>query len=112
MRYPILLITAFAVLASSARAQLAQPPAGVAEGLQKELMNAFPANPELANLEASPVWVRLGGSQQRPLSNESRRWPHIDRCTQTQAQMGLWASWRQEHVFPALGDIRQSLRRE
>ncbi len=62
MRIPVLLTAAFAVLASSAHAQLAQPPAGVVEGLQKELTNACPANPELANLDATPAWSGWGGA--------------------------------------------------
>ncbi len=69
MRYSILLTTALTLFAGSIRAQLAQPPAGVSEGVLKELTNACPANPELANLEASPVLVGLGRSGQRPLSN-------------------------------------------
>lgn len=62
MRHPILLAAVFAFLAGSARAQLAQPPAGVAEGIRKELTNTCPANPELANLEASPAWSGWGGA--------------------------------------------------
>ena len=62
MRCRILLTTALTLFAGSIRAQLAQPPAGVSEGVLKELMNACPANPELANLEASPVWSGWGGA--------------------------------------------------
>lgn len=62
MRHPILLAAVFAFLAGSARAQLAQPPAGVAEGIRKELTNTCPANPELASLEASPAWSGWGGA--------------------------------------------------
>ncbi len=61
MRYPILLTTALASFACSLQAQLAQPPPGVTEGVLKELMNACPANPDLANLDASPVWSGWGG---------------------------------------------------
>ena len=61
MRCPILLTIALTFFAGSVRAQLAQPPAGVSEGVLKELMNACPANPKLANLEASPVWSGWGG---------------------------------------------------
>src|SRR4051794_41062635 len=62
MRFQILLTTAFAFLAGSAWAQLAQPPAEVKEGVQKELMNACPANPDVANLDASPAWSGWGGA--------------------------------------------------
>jgi hypothetical protein len=62
MRCRILLTTALTLFAGSVRAQLAQPPAGVSEGVLKELKNACPANPELANLEASPVWSGWGGA--------------------------------------------------
>jgi hypothetical protein len=69
MRCPILLTIALTLFAGSVRAQLAQPPAGVSEGVLKELMNACPANPRLANLEASPVWAGWGGAGNAPLSN-------------------------------------------
>ena len=111
MTYAILLTSALGVFASSVQAQLAQPPAGVSEGLLKELINACPANPDLANLDTSPV-VGLGRSGQRPLSGPSRRRSHASRCTQAKAEVGLWTSWWQEHVFTALGGIRQSLHRE
>src|SRR5215472_11875695 len=62
MRYPILLTTALTFFAASGRAQLAQPPAGVSEGVLKELGNACPANPELAKLEPSQVWSGWGGA--------------------------------------------------
>jgi polyvinyl alcohol dehydrogenase (cytochrome) len=52
----------FALLACSLEAQLAQPPAGVSEGVLKDLMNVCPANPELVNLDASPVWSGWGGA--------------------------------------------------
>jgi polyvinyl alcohol dehydrogenase (cytochrome) len=63
MRSPMLLTIALTLFARSMQAQLAQPPAGVSEGVLKELMNACPANPELANLEASPVWSGWGGAE-------------------------------------------------
>ncbi|MBZ5575860.1 MAG: PQQ-binding-like beta-propeller repeat protein [Acidobacteriia bacterium] len=62
MRYAILLPTVLAVFASSAGAQLAQPPAGVAEGVLKESANACPGNPELAGLDAAPAWSGWGGA--------------------------------------------------
>ena len=62
MRNLILLATALASLPCVLCAQLAQPPAGVTEGVLKEVMNACPANPDLANLDASPVWSGWGGS--------------------------------------------------
>jgi polyvinyl alcohol dehydrogenase (cytochrome) len=62
MRNGILLAAAVAFCAGSARAQLAQPPAGVTEGAVKELMNACPANPQLANLDATPAWSGWGGA--------------------------------------------------
>jgi polyvinyl alcohol dehydrogenase (cytochrome) len=62
MRTLILLTTALASFTCSVRAQLAQPPGGVTEGVVKELMNACPANPDLANLNASPVWSGWGGA--------------------------------------------------
>src|SRR5215475_9097168 len=62
MRSPILLAIALTFFACSTQAQLALPPAGVSEGVLKELMNACPANPELANLESSPAWSGWGGA--------------------------------------------------
>ena len=62
MKYPILLTTALVFLASSAHAQLAQPPAGINEGVLKAQPNACPANSPLAKLEASPVWSGWGGA--------------------------------------------------
>ncbi len=62
MKYPILLAIALASSACSLRAQLAQPPAGVTEGVLKDVMNACPANAKLANLDASPVWSGWGGA--------------------------------------------------
>ncbi len=61
MRRPILLTTVLSFFAGSVWAQLAQPPAGVSEGAVKEVTNLCPANPELGNLEASPVWSGWGG---------------------------------------------------
>ena len=60
MRYPMLLTIVFVLLAGSAQAQLAQPPAGVTEGVLKEQPNACPANPPLGKLEASPAWSGWG----------------------------------------------------
>ena len=54
MRYLILLATALTSFTCALEAQLAQPPAGVTEGLLKELTNACPANPDLGDLNASP----------------------------------------------------------
>src|SRR5579862_6258012 len=56
MRYLILLTAALL------RAQLAEPPAGVMEGVLKELTHPCSANPELGNLDASPVWSGWGGA--------------------------------------------------
>ena len=57
MRYLILLMTAGCL-----HAQLAEPPAGVTEGMLKELTNRCPANPELGNLDGLPVWSGWGGA--------------------------------------------------
>src|SRR6202050_2566802 len=62
MRSLILLTAALASFTCSLRAQLAQPPAGVTEGVLKDLMNACPANSDLANLDASPVGSGWGGA--------------------------------------------------
>jgi polyvinyl alcohol dehydrogenase (cytochrome) len=62
MRNLILLATALASLTCALHAQLAQPPPGVTEGLLKELTNVCPANPDLGNLNASPVWSGWGGA--------------------------------------------------
>jgi polyvinyl alcohol dehydrogenase (cytochrome) len=62
MKYAILVTSALGLFASSVQAQLAQPPAGVSEGILKELVNACPANPDLANLDTSPVWSGWGGA--------------------------------------------------
>ncbi len=59
-RYLILISAAF--FAGSLRAQLAQPPAGVTEGLLKEAARPCPANAELGNLDASPAWSGWGGA--------------------------------------------------
>src|SRR5262249_32447915 len=58
----ILLTAAAAFLAGSSWAQLAEPPAGVAEGVLKEVAKRCAANPELANLDAAPVWSGWGGA--------------------------------------------------
>src|SRR6202167_741350 len=62
MRYMMLFTTALATFTCSLGAQLAQPPPGVTEGVLKELMNACPANPGLATLDAAPVWSGWGGA--------------------------------------------------
>jgi len=67
MRYPIPLtiVLLFVLLVfprGSAQAQLAQPPAGVTEGVLKEQPNACPANAPLGRLEASPVWSGWGNT--------------------------------------------------
>src|ERR1700735_3918075 len=62
MRNQILRTTLLAFLAGSAWAQLAQPPAGVTEGILKEQTNACPANARLGNLDASPIWSGWGGA--------------------------------------------------
>ncbi len=62
MRSLIPLAASLAFFGGSLRAQLAQPPAGVSEGVVKELTNRCPANQELANLDASPVWSGWGGT--------------------------------------------------
>lgn len=61
MKYPITLGAVLTLLAGIAQAQLAQPPAGVTEGLLKEQANTCTANPPLSNLEASPAWSGWGG---------------------------------------------------
>lgn len=62
MRFPILLTATLAFGAGFLRAQLAEPPAGVSEGMLKELTNRCPANPDLGNLDASAVWSGWGGA--------------------------------------------------
>lgn len=63
MRYSIaLIIFVLTCLANSAHAQLAQPQAGVTEGVLKQQPNACPVNPPLARLEASPAWSGWGGA--------------------------------------------------
>ena len=61
MKYAILLTAALALFASSVEAQLAQPPAGVTEGLLNDAKGACPANRELGDLDASPAWSGWGG---------------------------------------------------
>jgi polyvinyl alcohol dehydrogenase (cytochrome) len=61
MRHPILLIIVVSALASSAYAQLAEPPAGITEGIVKEQTDACAANAPLGNLKASPSWSGWGG---------------------------------------------------
>jgi polyvinyl alcohol dehydrogenase (cytochrome) len=71
MKCPILLTTALALFAGFLRAQLAQPPTGVSEGVLKELTNTCPANPGLANLEAAPAWSGWGGAGNARFQNEA-----------------------------------------
>src|SRR5580692_11496357 len=61
MRHPILLTAALAFLAASLEAQLAQPPAGITEGVLADLANRCPANPALGSPESSPSWSGWGG---------------------------------------------------
>ncbi len=62
MRHSILVIATLSFFAGSLSAQLAQPPAGVAEGLVTAPANHCPANPELGNLDATPSWSGWGGA--------------------------------------------------
>lgn len=62
MRYLIVLTAAFAFLGGSLRAQLAEPPAGVSQGLVKDLTNRCAANPELGKLDVPAVWSGWGGA--------------------------------------------------
>jgi polyvinyl alcohol dehydrogenase (cytochrome) len=62
MRHSILLTAAITCFAGSLLAQLAQPPAGVTEGLVPAVTNHCPANPELGNLDATPFWSGWGGA--------------------------------------------------
>src|SRR5579871_1979663 len=62
MKYPITAITIVVLLAGSARAQLAQPPAGVTEGLLQGQSNTCPASAPIAKLEDSPAWSGWGGA--------------------------------------------------
>ena len=55
------LLTAAIVFVSSLYGQLAQPPAGVTEGIVKQQTNACPANPEPRKLESTPVWSGWSG---------------------------------------------------
>src|SRR5579863_6289045 len=79
MRYPILFTIVLVFLAGPAQAQLAQPPAGVTEGVLKEQPNACKANSPLGRLEASPSWSGWGNA-----ANNSR--------FQTKANAGLAAA--------------------
>jgi len=58
----ILFTAAFAVFSGSTWAQLAQPAVAVTEGLQRDVSNACPGNPQLASLDASPAWSGWGGA--------------------------------------------------
>ncbi len=66
MRYSILVTAALTFSAGALRAQLAQPPSGVSEGLVPAATNASanqcPANPELGALDAMPSWSGWGGA--------------------------------------------------
>jgi polyvinyl alcohol dehydrogenase (cytochrome) len=62
MNSPIPLTAALTLFVGSASAQLAQPPAGVSQGLLQELPNACPANAQLPKLESSPAWSGWGGA--------------------------------------------------
>ena len=53
MKLSMWLSAALVLGAGSVRAQLAQPPAGVAEGLVKDVMDACPANPELPEIRSA-----------------------------------------------------------
>ena len=66
MRNPVALIAVVVSLAASAQAQLAQPPAGVTEGLLKEQPNACPANPPLGKPGSVARLVGLGRSPTTP----------------------------------------------
>ena len=61
MRLPILL-TAVACLAGPVMAQLAEPPAGVTQGLLAQVPNKCAANRELSDIAASPSWSGWGGA--------------------------------------------------
>lgn len=62
MRYPILLTAGLTLLSGSLKAQLAQPPAGVSEGVVADLAGRCPANPALSDLGSSPSWSGWGGA--------------------------------------------------
>ena len=83
----ILLATALASCTGFLRAQLAQPPPGVTEGVLKELTNACPANPRSCPSGRVARLVGLGRSGQRALSNQSCSRSHGRRCTQAEAQV-------------------------
>ncbi len=72
MRYPIALTTTLLFLAGAAQAQLAQPPAGVTEGILKGQPNACPANAPLGRLEASPAWSGWGGANNARFQTKAR----------------------------------------
>src|SRR5579863_7501663 len=62
MRHSILLTAALSLFMGSLRAQLAQPPAGVSEGVVTPSTNHCAANPVLGNLDATPSWSGWGGT--------------------------------------------------
>jgi polyvinyl alcohol dehydrogenase (cytochrome) len=62
MRHSILAAAALTFWTGSLRAQLAQPPAGVTEGLVTAVANRCAANPELSSLDATPSWSGWGGT--------------------------------------------------
>ncbi len=61
MRNLILLPAAVALFTISLRAQLAEPPKGVTEGVVPEGSGRCPSNPDLGNLDASRAWSGWGG---------------------------------------------------
>ncbi len=61
MGHPIFLTAALAFLAASLEAQLAQPPAGITEGVLADPADLCPANPAFGSLESSPSWSGWGG---------------------------------------------------
>ena len=62
MRHTILVTAALTSFAVYLHAQLAQPPAGVAEGPLTAVTNRCPANSELGSLDAAPSWSGWGGA--------------------------------------------------
>ena len=112
MRHLILLATALAslpgILAGAARGAAGRSNGGRSEGTDERL----PGESRSCQSGRVARLVGLGRSGQRPLSNESRSRSHGNRCTQAEAQVDLWISRRQEHVFAALRGVRQSLRGE
>ncbi len=101
--------TFFAIfLAGSLHAQLAQPPAGVTEGAFYGGDESLLGESRTRQSRRHTLLVRMGRSGQRTFSNEGCLGLDPGRRTQVEAQVGLWSSRRREHVFAALGGIRQS----